>query len=85
MSLNIEKTEISTKELAQLGTNKIGYTRMMTSKQVLEIFPETENILPDMEFWALFAADGEPLALADHPDAVLSSAFDNDLKTVSVH
>lgn len=85
MSMNSEKNEISTKELARLGTNKIGYMRVMTSKQVLETFPETEDILPDMNFWALFGADGEPLALADHRDAVFSSAFDNDLKTVSVH
>lgn len=79
------KHEISTTELAKLGTNKIGYMRIMTSEQVLKAFPETQNVPPDLEFWALFGADGEPLAMADELGAVYSTAMDANLKTVSVH
>ncbi|PCI02807.1 MAG: hypothetical protein COB78_12555 [Hyphomicrobiales bacterium] len=79
------KHVISTKELARLGTNKIGYMRIMTSEQVLEAFPETLDLRPNAEFWALFGADGEPLALADEPGPIFSTAMDKELRTVSIH
>ncbi len=76
---------VSTEELAALGTDQIAYMRMIRSDKVLEIFPEAEGVPPGMKLWALFAADGTPLALADDPGAVFSSAFHSDLKPVSVH
>lgn len=79
------KHVISTKELAELGADKIGYMRVMTSDQVLEVFPGTQNVLPGMEFWALFGADGEPIALADEFGSILSTALDKELQTVSIH
>ncbi|MBL4725901.1 MAG: DUF1150 family protein [Rhizobiaceae bacterium] len=79
------KHEISARELAKLGTNKIGYMRIMTSEQILEAFPDTRDLRPDSEFWALFGADGEPIALADEPGPIFITAMDKDLKTVSIH
>ena len=79
------KHEISARELAKLGTIKIGYMRIMSSEQILEAFPDTRDLRPDSEFWALFGADGEPIALADEPGPIFITAMDKDLKTVSIH
>ena len=45
--------------------------------------------MPEMEagtkLWALFGANGQPILLADGPEAALAGAFQNDLKPVSIH
>ena len=43
------------------------------------------NTEPDVKVWALFGADGTPLAIADDAGGALSTAFQNNLLTVAVH
>jgi hypothetical protein len=38
-----------------------------------------------MKLWALFAADGRPILLADQRDLAMAGAYENDLVTVSIH
>jgi len=56
------------------------------SARGLERLPRDRyEVAPDLELWALLAADGTPIMLADTREAVLLNASENDLETVSIH
>ncbi len=76
---------LSPEELAGLGAGDIAYMRPMTSDEVLERFPGATNLVPGLDLWALFAADGTPLALADDENAVLHDAYDRNLTPVNIN
>ena len=76
---------MSIAELAELGMKEVGYIRPITSQEVMEKFSITEGLQPGMNLWALFSANGDPLALSDEPAGVLSNAYDLDLDSVSLH
>lgn len=78
-------TTMSVQELAQLGAEKIAYIRPISAREVLEKFSDVQGVEPGMKLWALFAANGDPLALADDPGDVLSNAHDLNLAPVSLH
>ena len=80
-----ELAKISPAQLAGIGAGQVAYLKQMTGKAISEAFPDTIDIAPDTKVWALFAADGTPLALADNEGAALANAFDNDLVAVAVH
>lgn len=77
--------EITQADLAAIGSGHIAYLRQITGKEISKAFPDSVQIPPDARVWALFGADGTPLALADDQGAAISSAFDNDLVPVAVH
>jgi len=77
--------EMSQKELAALGAEKIAYIRPISSSEVMDKFPVVEGLQPNQMLWALFAANGDPLALSDEPARVLSNAHDLDLQPVTLH
>jgi len=79
------KKTMSTKELADLGTSEIAYIRPMQSQEVMEKFPMVQGLQPGVKLWALFSASGDPLAIADDPNGVLSNAFELELDPVSLH
>lgn len=76
---------ISTDELARMGEGKVAYMRRLTGEDIAQAFPGAVDIEPDATVWALFAADGAPLAIADDAGGALSTAFQNDLVPVAVH
>ncbi len=76
---------MSIRELADLGNEKVAYVRSMSSQEVMEKFPMVEGLQPGMILWALFSANGDPLAIADEPAGVLSNAMELDLYPVSLH
>ncbi len=76
---------MSIAELAELGMKEVGYIRPITSQEVMEKFSITEGLQPGMNLWALFSANGDPLALSDEPAGVLSNAYELDLDSVSLH
>ena len=80
-----ELPKISQAELAGMGAGYIAYLRQVTGRDIMEAFPNSVNLQPDAKVWALFAADGTPLALADNQGAALANAFDNNLVAVAVN
>jgi hypothetical protein len=80
-----ELVKISPEDLARIGAGHIAYLRQITGKEMSEAFPNQIEMPRDARVWALFAADGTPLALADSQGAALSNAFSNNLVTVAVH
>ncbi|MBO6813793.1 MAG: DUF1150 family protein [Rhizobiaceae bacterium] len=69
-------------DLANMGSDAIAYMRQITAEEIAEAFPGTPELEPGHLYWALFAADGSPLVLADSQSDVSSSAFYNDLEAV---
>ncbi len=80
-----ERLTMTPESLAGLGGGRIAYVRPMRSEEVKNLFPNVPPITPGLELWALLAADGTPIMLADSREAVVMNAHENDLETVSVH
>jgi hypothetical protein len=76
---------MSMNELAKLGGGKIAYIKVMTSDQAKQLFPAVEGIPPDIDLFALHAADGTPLALTDSRQAALGHAMGDELEIASLH
>lgn len=79
------KPVMSTGELAHLGEGSVAYLRKMSSDDLRGRFPGLSEITPGLELWALFAANGQPILLADERDRALAGAMENDLTTVATH
>lgn len=71
--------------LAAMGGGEVAYMRKFRAADVREMFPQTAQLHPLVEVYALFAADGTPLMLADAREAILSSAWQNDLTMIALH
>lgn len=78
-------TDVSVEELAQIGEGEIAYLRLMRSEDIRSAFPEAPELAPGMHLFALLSADGSPILLADSKAAALANAWEQDLKTVSLH
>lgn len=78
-------TTVTETDLAALGEGNLAYLRQMTSDEMRARFPSARSIQPGLDLWALFAADGTPLAVSDDRGSILASASENELQTVSTH
>lgn len=78
-------SRISTEMLARLGEGHVAYVRTFLSEEVGRFFPQAPHLSPGQKLWALLSADGTPIVLADTPQAILGSAAEHNLVTVSVH
>ncbi|MBC8130418.1 MAG: DUF1150 domain-containing protein [Rhizobiaceae bacterium] len=72
-------------DLAAIGEGHVAYLRRMSSDDIRAKFPSAQSIRPGLNLWALFAADGTPLAVSDDRGSILASATENSLTTVSTH
>ena len=79
------KIEISEQQLAHMGEGAVAYMREMSAEDLQGKFPGMPNLVPGTRLWALFAANGQPILLADARDTALAGAFQNDLETGSLH
>jgi hypothetical protein len=82
---NQERQVMPPANFAVLGGGKIAYVRSMKSEEAKNLFPGIPPLAEGTALWALLAADGTPIMLADSRDAVLMNARENDLETVSIH
>ena len=80
-----DRQTMTPETLAGLGGGRIAYVRPMRSEEVQSLFPNVPPIAPGLDLWALLAADGTPIMLADSREAVVMNAHENDLETVSLH
>ena len=70
---------------ARLGGGEIAYVKPMTSEAFGEAFPNVAEFAPGLSLWCLVNADGTPIMVADTREAAVQNAWENDLKTVSLH
>lgn len=77
--------DVSEADLAALGGGEVAYVRAMRSDDVHRLFPNAPELAPGQKLFALLSADGSPIVLTDSRDVALSSAWEHELTTVSVH
>ncbi|MGL5114611.1 MAG: DUF1150 family protein [Beijerinckiaceae bacterium] len=77
--------DITPEQLARIGEGEVAYLRLMRSEDISAAFPEAPELAPGMKLFALLSADGTPILLADSKAAALANAWENDLRTVSLH
>ncbi len=76
---------MSAQEFAFLGGGEIAYIRAVKAKEMKKLFPQLEDVPEGLDLYALHAADGTPIALADtHPGAI-ANAREHELRVVSLH
>ena len=80
-----DKETMSPEIFAGLGGGRIAYVRPLNADEARGLFPTMPPVAPGLELWALLAADGTPIMLADSRQAVVMNARDNDLETMSLH
>lgn len=71
--------------LAAMGDGELAYVRAFRAAELKHIFPQSAELHPSVQLFALFGADGSPLMLADSKDAVLSGAWQHDLNMATLH
>jgi hypothetical protein len=72
-------------QFAHLGEGAIAYVRPIKSEEAQALFPQIQGLQPGLQLFALLAADGAPIMLADSKDAAVANAWENQLATVSLH
>ncbi len=71
--------------LMAMGEGETAYLRKFRAGDLRKLFPQTAELHPSVELFALFGADGTPLILADTRDAVLNGAWDHKLSLSALH
>jgi hypothetical protein len=72
-------------QFAHLGEGAIAYVRPMKSEEAQALFPQITGLEPGQQLYALLAANGVPIVLADTKDAAVANAWEHQLATLSVH
>jgi hypothetical protein len=80
-----EKQVMPAQAFATLGGGRIAYVRSLKSEDARNLFPSMPEIASGLDLWALLAADGTPIMLADSREAVLMNAHEHELEPVSIH
>lgn len=79
----IERRRIA--EFAAMGGGQLAYVRKFRASELHHLFPQSSQLHPSVQLFALFGADGTPLMLADSHAAVVSGAWQNNLETILTH
>ncbi len=76
---------MSAQEFAVLGGGEIGYIKSVKAKEMKKLFPQLEEVPEGVDLYALHAADGTPIALADSHPGAMANAREQELDVVSLH
>ena len=76
---------ISPEALAGLGGGKIAYVKPISLEDVKRLFPQTPQLEPGTQLFALHAADGTPIVITDSRESAVANAWSHELEPVSVH
>lgn len=76
---------LSPKAFAILGENRFAYVKEVRSEDLPILYPQAPRFVPGLSLFALCAADGTPIAIADSRAAVVADAESHQLETMSVH
>jgi hypothetical protein len=76
---------LTPEQFARLGDGAVAYVRRMSSEDVTRLYPGAPELQPGVTVFALLSATGAPIVLADTEEGAIANAWENDLKTVSLH
>jgi hypothetical protein len=83
--MNDRRHPMSPDAFAILGGSQLAYVKEVRSEDVPFLYPQAPRFAPGLALFALHAADGTPIALADSRAAVVADAASHQLETLSVH
>jgi hypothetical protein len=83
--MNTEHNVMTPEVFAGLGGGRIAYVRPIKGVEARGLFPSLPQLADELDLWALLAADGSPIMLADSREAVVMNARENDLDAMSLH
>ncbi len=72
-------------EFANFGKDMIAYVRRVNTDDLDDTFTEEGELPLGQDIWALYSADGEPIALSDDKQMLFNNAEEFDLVTVNRH
>ncbi|MBB3972901.1 DUF1150 family protein [Hansschlegelia beijingensis] len=82
---NEARNPLTPAEFAAIGDGHIAYVKPILSQDLNALFPEAPELEPGLELFALLGADGVPIVVADTREALIESAREHELVTVSLH
>ena len=85
MEKTSEKFNVTPEQLAAFGAGSLAYVREIASEDIQKMFPDAPALAPGMKLFALLAANGQPIMLADSRDVAVAGALQNELQTVALH
>lgn len=83
--MTTEKHTMTPETFAGLGGGQIAYVRPIKGVEARGLFPSLPQIADGLDLWALLAADGSPIMVADSREALVMNARENDLDAMSIH
>jgi hypothetical protein len=72
-------------DLAKLGGGELAYIRHLNAGEAKRLFPGIKGLPKNITLFALHAADGTPLCVADSQEAAFAHAMEGELSVTSVH
>lgn len=72
-------------EFAALGAGEVAYVKPMRSEEFRLAFPDSPELPPGLQIYALVGADGSPILITDERETAFENAAEHELVTVSLH
>jgi hypothetical protein len=76
---------LSPKAFAILGEKRFAYVKEIRPEDVPLLYPQAPRFADGRSLFALHAADGTPIAIAESRAAAVADARSHQLETMSVH
>jgi hypothetical protein len=83
--MNDRRLPMSPEAFAVLGGRQLAYVKEVRSEDVPLLYPQAPRVMPGLSLFALHAADGTPIAIADSRASAVADAESHQLETLSVH
>jgi len=78
-------TVLSDSEFAALGGGHLAYVREIDSEKATSLIGKPVAVEPGTHIFAVYGADGEPLAITDSRAAAIANAEEHELMPMNVH
>jgi hypothetical protein len=76
---------LSSEAFAILGGSKVAYVKTIRSEDAAVLYPDAPLLAPGQIIFALHAADGTPITLAESRESAVADAASYQLETLSLH
>lgn len=79
------ETAVTQEQLRDLGIHELVYVQEVTLKRAKQLFPELDEF-PELDvLFAVYAANGSPILLAENLESAFMAADDHELEIAMVH
>lgn len=76
---------LSDSDFAALGDGHLAYVREIDSESATSLVGKPLAVAPGDHIYAVYGADGRPLAITDSRAAAIANAVEHELMPMSVH